>query len=392
MIKRFWRTILITAICLIPFNSKGQEYKLSPDAEISLLTCGAGNEYYLSFGHSAIRVCDTSLGIDHVYNYGTFDFDTPNLYLKFALGNLDYMLSVQNYNNFILSYRYEGRWVVEQKLNLTDEERNKLYQSLRENYRKENRYYKYDFFRDNCATRARDIIEKSLNRDFYTNNSTHTTNTYRNLIDLTFREIIYPYTNERLMWWQFGVDALLGIRCDRPVSTAECMFIPFYLQNHLDTTNLCLSSTLILDETKTDNPKSISPIIVFWILCLITCILTYISVKKNIKIKWFDIPLFSIVGIVGLIVAFMWVLSSHWCVKENLNILWANPIFLILIFCPKKINKYIIYTLLTCLFLALLNIIIDIQHYNSAVLPIIISLIIRLSHLLYNERRTKRAA
>ena len=128
MIKRFWHTILITTICLIPFNATGQEYKLSPNAEISLLTCGAGNEYYLSFGHSAIRVCDTSLGIDHVYNYGTFDFDTPNLYLKFALGNLDYMLSVQNYNNFILSYRYEGRWVVEQKLNLTDEERNKLYQ------------------------------------------------------------------------------------------------------------------------------------------------------------------------------------------------------------------------------------------------------------------------
>ena len=392
MIKRFWHKLLITTICLIPFNATGQEYKLSPNAEISLLTCGAGNEYYLSFGHSAIRVCDTSLGIDHVFNYGTFDFGTSNLYLKFALGNLDYMLSVERYNNFIASYHYEGRWVMEQKLNLTPDERNRLYHLLKENHKKENRYYKYDFFRDNCATRARDIIKNSLNKDFYNENNSDTNYTYRNIINHTFREIIYPYTNERLMWWQFGVDALLGMRCDRPISTAEYMFIPFNLQKHLDTTNLCKSSTLILDETRTNNPKSISPVIVFWILCFITCILTYISAKKKIKIKWFDMPLFSLVGLIGLVVTFMWAFSSHWCVKENLNILWTNPIFLLLVLCPKKISKYIIYILLSCLTLALLNIIIGIQHYNSAVLPIVISLVIRLSHLLYNERRTKRAA
>ena len=390
MLKKIY--LILSIAILSGTTTIGQPLQLSNNSTISLLTCGAGNEYYLSFGHSAIRVCDTSQNIDFVFNYGVFDFNTPNLYLKFALGNLDYMLDVQSYNNFILSYQYEGRWVAEQKLNLTFEERNKLFNLLRENYKKENRYYKYDFFRDNCATRARDIIEKSLNRDFYTNNSVNTDNTYRNLINQTFREIIYPYTNERLMWWQFGVDALLGMRCDRPVSVAECMFIPFYLQEHLNTINLCESSTLILDETKTDNPKSISPIVVFWILCFITCILTYISSTKKIKIKWFDIPLFSLVGIIGLVVAMMWAFSSHWCVKENLNILWANPIFLLLIFCPKRANKYIIYTLLTCLFLALLNIIIHIQHYNSAVLPIVISLIIRLSHLLYNERRIKRAA
>lgn len=392
MIKRFWHTILIATICLTPFTAIGQEYRLSPGAEISLLTCGAGNEYYLSFGHSAIRVCDTSLGIDHVYNYGTFDFGTPNLYLKFALGNLDYMLSVQEYNNFIRSYRYEGRWVVEQKLNLTSEERNKLFNLLTENYKEENRYYKYDFFRDNCATRAKDIIEKSLKRDFCNENRSDTNETYRSIINHTFREIIYPYTNEKLMWWQFGVDALLGMRCDRPISTAQYMFIPFNLQYHLDTMNLCKSSTLILDETKTDNPRSIPPVIVFWTLCLITCILTYVSIKKNKTIKWFDIPLFSLVGTVGLVVAMMWAFSSHWCVKENLNILWTNPIFLLLIFCPKKAGKYVIYTLLVCLILALVNIIAGIQHYNSAVLPIVISLIIRLLHLLYDERRTKRAA
>lgn len=390
MLKKIY---LILSIAIL-FNTNGisQSLQLSPNSTISLLTCGAGNEYYLSFGHSAIRVCDTTRDIDLVFNYGIFDFDTPNLYLKFALGNLDYMLGVQYYNTFIRSYEREGRWVVEQTLSLTHDERNNVYNLLMENAKEENRYYRYDFFRDNCSSRARDIIENSLiDRVFYNHKLLDTNNTYRHVINHTFRDIIYPYTNEKLMWWQFGVDALLGMRCDRTINISQYMFIPFNLQNYIDSNGLCLSSKLILDETKTDNPKSLSPNIVFWTLCMLTCLITYISARKNKKIGWFDIPLFSLVGTIGLIVTLMWAFSSHWCVKENLNILWANPIFLLLVLCPKKISKYIIYTLLICLGVSLLNIIAGIQQYNSAVLPIIISLTIRLSHLLHNERRIKRA-
>ena len=371
----------------------GQPFQLSPNSTVSLLTCGAGNEYYLSFGHSAIRVCDTAQDIDLVFNYGIFDFDTPNLYLKFALGNLDYMLGVQYYNSFIRSYEYEGRWVVEQTLNLTPDERNNIYNLLMENAKKENRYYRYDFFRDNCSSRARDIIENSLiDRDFYNHELLETDVTYRHVINHTFRDIIYPYTNEKLMWWQFGVDALLGRRCDQPLTISQYMFIPFNLQNYINSNGLCQSSKLILDETKIDNSKSVSPNIVFWILCLLTCLITFLLGRKNKKSRWFDIPLFSLVGIIGLIVALMWAFSSHWCVKENFNILWANPLFILLIFSRGKTKKYLIYILLSCLLLSLINMIIDFQHYNNAVLPIILSLNVRLLHLLYNERRSKTTA
>ena len=48
---------------------------LSKDAYVSVLTIMPGAPLYSAFGHTAIRVRDDSLGIDAVYNYGTFDFD-----------------------------------------------------------------------------------------------------------------------------------------------------------------------------------------------------------------------------------------------------------------------------------------------------------------------------
>lgn len=143
----------------------GQKLELSPEANISIITCGPGDQVYSHFGHSAIRVKDSSLGIDVVYNYGTFDFTTPNFTLKFARGKLNYTLARQNFRYFLLSYQEEKRWVKEQVLNIDLDEKQKLFSFLETNYLPQNRDYKYDFFYNNCATKIWDVLKTSYGKN-----------------------------------------------------------------------------------------------------------------------------------------------------------------------------------------------------------------------------------
>ncbi len=151
---------LFLAACL--FCGQGKAFTLSPEAEISLLTCSPGNELYSLFGHTAIRVKDPAARFDRVFNYGTFDFDTPYFYLKYARGLLPYQLSHTDYRYFLHAYREEGRSVYEQRLRLDSLQKQRLLDILTENYRPENRSYLYNFLFDNCTTRSRDVILQSL--------------------------------------------------------------------------------------------------------------------------------------------------------------------------------------------------------------------------------------
>jgi hypothetical protein len=104
------------------------------DYQISLLTCGPGDELYSAFGHSAIRVWERESNQDFIFNYGTFDFNTPFFYVKFTQRTLDYMLSVSTYDRFIDEYNYQERDVREQVLDLNPEQIAKLLQFLQVNY------------------------------------------------------------------------------------------------------------------------------------------------------------------------------------------------------------------------------------------------------------------
>ncbi|MCD6555811.1 MAG: DUF4105 domain-containing protein, partial [Bacteroidales bacterium] len=127
---------------------------LSPYAEVSIITCAPGNELYSTFGHSAIRIKDPVLRIDNVYNYGTFNFETPGFYMKFTRGKLDYMLSVSPYRYFVMSYIQEKRAIKEQVLNLSCPQKTIIFHALKINALPENMYYRYDFLKDNCSTRV----------------------------------------------------------------------------------------------------------------------------------------------------------------------------------------------------------------------------------------------
>ena len=134
------------------------------DYQISLLTCDPGDQLYSAFGHSAIRVLERTTGEDLVFNYGTFDFNTPYFYVKFTQRTLDYMLSVSTYERFLAEYNYYQRDVREQVLDLSPEQIERLVEFLQINYRPQNRFYRYDFFYDNCATRIRDVMDRVLGK------------------------------------------------------------------------------------------------------------------------------------------------------------------------------------------------------------------------------------
>ena len=149
MISKSKTTVFVFLLIIMGLaQAKAQLY------EISLLTCDPGKELYSSFGHSAIRMREIgSEGQDLVFNFGTFDFRTPNFYGKFATGKLDYMLSVSTYADFIREYDYYRRDVREQILALSSDQMDLLIQHLWAQYDPARRYYRYDFFFNNCATK-----------------------------------------------------------------------------------------------------------------------------------------------------------------------------------------------------------------------------------------------
>ena len=194
----------------------------TPDTlRISLLTCSPGDEIYSAYGHSAVRVVDQKRGYDLVFNYGTFDFGTPYFIPKFLCGTLDYMLSVSSYQRFIRAYERERRDVVESELILSTEERADLEQFLFRNMQPENRFYRYDFFFDNCATRIRDLVFRISGRDVSAFQKADE--------DETFRDCLHLYVGQE-RWYGQGIDLILGTRADQDTSDYEKAMLPGFLE------------------------------------------------------------------------------------------------------------------------------------------------------------------
>ena len=214
MKRSFLYVIFSLFLLLLPI---GQTTANSNDSiRLSLLTCAPGEVIYTLFGHTAIRYENPSQGIDVVFNYGLFSFDIPNFALRFSLGETDYRLGVIDYPHFAGEYAYFGRSVWQQTLNLNNEEKAELIRLLQENYRPENRVYRYNFFYDNCATRPRDKIEESISgKVIYPVEPQDGSR--------TFREIVHQYCKGH-PWARFGIDLCIGSEADRPITQRQMMF------------------------------------------------------------------------------------------------------------------------------------------------------------------------
>ncbi len=202
-----------------------QAQTLSPEAQISLLTCAPGKQLYARYGHTAIRVLDEPNEIDIVFNYGIFDFNTDHFYWKFVRGETWYELGATPYYWFMREYKREKRPVYEQVLNLTPEQQNLLWDKLVENYEPENRKYLYNFVFDNCATRPYQLIISVLGDSIVSDYDGYTCQTYRDFIS--------HYTGQHT-WANAGINLLFGPKADRPMTNGQRLFLPeelmYYIQ------------------------------------------------------------------------------------------------------------------------------------------------------------------
>ena len=357
-------------------NSLPAQPVLSDSAFASLITCGEGNEYYLSWGHTAIRVCDTTQGIDFAYNYGTFDFDTPHFYWRFSCGDLDYCLSRTSFRRFLAEYAFEGRAVWEQRLRLSPQEVKNLFLLLETNYLPEYRYYRYDFFRDNCATRVRDIIFSSLD---------HRTPAPEVTLPgaKTYRDYLYEPTEGTKLWWRLGVDITLGMRCDHPCSNYETMFSPIKMMQTFDQAmpgdKLTDPPVQLLPDIREPLAASIPPTLVFWVFFVLMAGLTYMGFLKGWSLAAVDRTLYIVVALISVVVIFLWFFTSHYCTKYNLNILWASPLFIYFAIRAYKSNRWVVWIQVVMLLAAIVFCFFPHpQRLNAAIAPIALTLAMRL--------------
>lgn len=369
--------------CLSVIQAAAQED--SCDLQISLLTCTPGQELYATFGHTAIRV--KAAGQDWVFNYGTFDFNEPGFYTKFVRGKLNYFLSVETFPDFKNTYEYEGRGITEQLLNLTCREKAQLFYALQDNARENNRYYQYDFLFDNCTTRAGVIIRKN------TSDSVILTHILAEPAP-TFRDMLHQYLDRGQQYWsKLGIDILLGSRIDRKVSNLEAQFLPDYLMLGMDSTHLrnrpiVTQSQVILPAAIPTSDPPLQPLWVFLAL-FIGCVAatSYQKVWTQKLLRITDLLLFTLTGLIGLLLVFMWTGTDHQSCRDNLNLLWALPTHGVFIWfnnhsaiARKYFQAVSVLSLLVLLCWPLLP-----QQLNLGLIPVVATILFRSYH--YAKKR-----
>jgi hypothetical protein len=335
------RRIIFTFLLLFSISGLAQTPKLSERAEIHVVTCGPSQtELYSAFGHSAFRVYDPVSGFDWIYNYGVFDFNQPNFYLNFAKGNNNYKLAVQEYARFRDIYIYYNRFIHEQRLNLTQDQKQKLFDFLEWNALPENQYYRYDYFYDNCATKIRDVVQHVFGDSVKFDDSYIQTN-------YSIRDLCELYLNQQ-PWGDLGIDICLGLPMDKKASAYEYMFLPDYIESTFDHATVVdsVSRPLVKEKTITYEAKPeesdfslFHPWIVFGFILTIGAALTYYDFKRKKLSKWFDALLFGIVGLIGLLLLLLWIATDHKAAAKNFNLLWALPTHLVVLFWFWKENK-----------------------------------------------------
>lgn len=313
---KFKQQIVILVCCFSFLQLKAQPSYLSEQAEISVLTCGVGNEMYTLFGHTALRVKDFNQNLDVVYNWGMFDFKTPNFYSKFVKGDLLYFLDVSDFNGFLNNYTYDNREVVEQQLNLTYAQKMAVWNEINRQLKSNDRYYTYGFIKNNCTTKVVDVINKTVSEPLQTN---FPTNNY------SYRYIL----NEGLTNHYFeklGINLLFGYSTNQQ---NKLIFLPIKLKDALT-----FNKSLIKSEKKLNyvqplkNAISLNSVYTLWVIVLFLAIF----VLKNIAQRIY----FLIIAIFSLFLVAVSLFTHHEELFFNMWILFYNPLFFVGIVLKNK--------------------------------------------------------
>lgn len=294
---------------------------------VSLLTCSPHDEIYSLYGHTAIRYEDKASKTDIVVNYGMFSFKKPFFVARFVLGLTDYEMGIQDFNDFCYEYQYFGSQVTQQEINLTPEEKGLLLKALQDNYANA-RVYRYNYFYNNCTTKARDIILKSINGKIE----------YKNAIDksVSFRDLIHG-CNANYSWASFGNDLLLGFKADMQTTREEQQFLPDNLMRDFDQAKIVsadgsarplVKNTEIIvkgNDHAIAGKTKVTPQFVFITLLLLIAAIVVAEFKTKKRFLWVDISLLLSSGLAGLIL-FVMLFSEHPTTSTNLQIFILCPL------------------------------------------------------------------
>ncbi len=318
--------LLLTLLLSVPALLFSQ---LSERATVTLLTCGSGDELYSVFGHTAIRVADPASGVDTVYNFGTFDFSTPNFYLKFVKGDLQYFVSVGPYDDFVEEYRYFGRDVFAQQLNISTGQKQAIYDELNSILLSNRRFYTYKFIDRNCTTMVADIINKYAGPVSMQNSDAGKTN----------RAIIYSYLDNHF-FENLGINLIFGHKTDKP---QDKLFLPRQLMEGVSNTKNKHGSlsgpAIAINKGGTANTSA-----PWWnsygFFCTIMLILATVCFKYRVA----ALSYMTILGLLGIFFCFVGFYSFHSEITQNYNALMMNPLFLLLaIFILTNKPKAVLY-------------------------------------------------
>lgn len=302
--------------------------RLEDPIVVKLVTFYPGDEVFAVYGHTDLRV--TQGKHDYYYNYGVFDFRTPNFVYRFVRGDAEYMCGVLPPK--LATYGMDGRRMIEQRLNLTQQQARAVRDYLVINSLPGNNTYCYQYLGDNCSTRPRDIIEMALGDSLH----------YAPVTDfVTYRDMMSHYT-AHYPWEQFGIDLVLGPALDQPLDERQRMFIPMALMNaynHATVTRDGQTQPLVLDtEVMVDGSEqgTVLPPTPWWqtpmamalVLLAVTVAITVRDLRRRQVTRWFDTILYTLYGLVGCVLFFLMFCSVREATWPNYNAFWANPFML----------------------------------------------------------------
>ena len=298
---------------------------VSDSLQVSVLTLEPGIEAYTIFGHTAIRIKDTLTHTDRVYNFGSFNFSTPHFYWKFLKGDLNYYLSAGSFKKYMRESKQDQRKVWEQKLDLNTGEKQKIHYDLERCYHSEDRFYRYDFFHDNCATRVRDVLFGALNREVVYDTGRFCSKTFRQLLD--------PYFSVNY-WYDLGINLVLGREADRVARPYDFMFLPDYIMEILQSAQLVSGKQLIMDATVPGMDRFRFSYISPWIIVAFLGLFSLPA--RTRKIVFYTV--LSVFGIMGLFLLFVSLISVNSGFRSNYNVVWTLPSLLIVLVQNRRIN------------------------------------------------------
>ena len=382
LLKMLWKFSnwikLIFLLLIFPNNSIANiSFRNIDNTQFSILTCSPGNEIYSLFGHSGLRIKNNSENIDQVINWGLFEFNDDQFQFgyDFAKGRLSYYMGIQRTASFLYEYKSSNRKVSEQVLNLSNKKKNKLIDLINTNNLPENRKYKYEFFYDNCSSRIRDLLNAIFESEI-------TWNLNRNENQFTFREIINKNLQKQ-PWLGLGINLVLGSPIDVKVDNNNLMFLPKYVEEILDETTINQSGKkekIVLQKINLINGDETVIELTnisfwFWLLFMFTVLLLILKLDRLFKL-WSSISLFGL-GLLGIVLLFMWFGTDHQGTKNNFNLLWASPThWLMLIFIlskkPSLFKSVFSVISLVIIFSTILFWFVIPQEFHQAIKPLIL--------------------